>query len=76
MVHVTTHAIERYQERVRNVPEEEARAALDSPVINAAASFGAPFVRLPGGQRAVVVDGNVITVLPGGHYPGKMRMRS
>lgn len=64
MIHVTAHAIERYQERVANVPDEEARVAICSPAVLKAAEFGATYVRLGTGQRIVIEDGRVVTVLP------------
>lgn len=63
-LHVSAHAIERYQERVRHCSEDEARAALSSPTIIKAAHFGAPHVLLSGGQRVVIFNFSVVTVLP------------
>lgn len=68
MVHVTTHAIERFLERVAAVTWEEAEIALSSPVVVLAAKFGARFVRLPTGQRIVIEQGKVVTVLPTDNY--------
>lgn len=62
-VHVTQHAIQRFQERVAPVSPEEARAALSSPTIHKAVEFGAIAVTLGTGQRIVIVDGSIITVL-------------
>ena len=67
-LHVTMHAIARYQERVANVTTEAARAALSTPAIEAAANFGARSVRLGTGHRVAIIDGTVTTVLPPGHY--------
>lgn len=63
-VTVTGHAIMRYQERIENVPEEVARKALSSPIVQLAAIMGAPYVRLGTGQRIVIEDGHVVTGLP------------
>lgn len=68
-IHVTHHAVQRYQERVANLAEDQVRAAIASPAVQCAASIGAPFVRLPGGQRIVVRDRRVITVLPADRFP-------
>lgn len=57
---VTPHAIERYRERVADVAPIEVCRRLNS----AATDFGAPFVKLSGGQRVVIEDGHVVTVLP------------
>lgn len=63
-VHISGHAIQRYQERVANIPEERVRVALDTPAVRAAVSFGCPYVRLPTGQRIVLDHGVIVTVLP------------
>jgi len=62
-LHGTAHAIERYQQRVRNCSEAAAIAALSSKAIEAAAMFGAPYVRLGTGQRIVLDHETVVTVL-------------
>lgn len=64
MIHVTGHAIQRYQERVANVPDDEVRALLSSPKIVAAAMFGARYVRLPGNHRICIRDMAITTILP------------
>jgi len=68
MIHVTAHAVSRYRERVEPVGYDEAVAALTSPAVQAAFDFGARFVRLAGGQRIVIEDGRVVTVLPADNY--------
>jgi len=72
MIHITGHAIQRFQERVDNLPDDEVRAILSKPSIQAAALFGAPYVRLGTGQRVVIENGAVVTVLPVDHRPGTM----
>lgn len=62
-VHVTHHAVQRFQERVANWPEERVRAAMSSPLVHKAAAFGAHYIRLGTGQRIVIQDGTVVTVL-------------
>lgn len=63
--HITDHAIERYRERVADIPEPEILAALDTPAVQAAAELGGEcYVRLPSGQRIVVKDHTVVTVTP------------
>lgn len=64
MIHVTRHAIERYQERVANVSDDDAREALSTRALQVAAQFGARFVRLATGHRVLVENGCAITVLP------------
>ena len=68
ILHVTTHAIERYTDRVEQVSDAVAVARLTSATIQAAANFGARFVRLPTGHRVVIENGAVVTVLPAAHY--------
>lgn len=64
ILHVTGHAIERYQERVSNVSREEAITLLSSPIIRKAGEIGCCNVKLPGGQRVIIKDNCVITVRP------------
>jgi len=60
---VTRHAIERYQERVEPVSDEEAVARLSCPAMQKAVAFGARYVVLGCGNRAVIVENRVVTVL-------------
>ena len=64
---VTLHAIERYQQRVEDVPAAVVSRRLNAPVFQCAADFGARYVKLPGGQRVVIVESRVITVLSTEH---------
>lgn len=64
MIKPTTHAIRRYIERVHDCSEAEAASSLSSPMIELAAKFGAPFVKLSTGQRIVLRGNVVVTVLP------------
>lgn len=71
-LHITTHAVHRYQERVANLPDADVRAALSVAAVELASDIGAPFVKLGTGQHVVVRDGTVITVLPKDKHPGAM----
>lgn len=63
-VFVTRHAIQRYIERIGGT-EEQAREALQTPMIEQAAKLGyETSVRLPSGHLAVCKDNTVITLLP------------
>ena len=64
---VTLHAVERYQQRVEDVCATEVKRRLNAPVFQCAADFGARYVKLPGGQRVVIVESRVITVLSTEH---------
>lgn len=61
---ITLHAIERYQQRVENVPAAVVIARLSGPAFLAADQLGSASIILPTGHRAVVHDHSVITVLP------------
>jgi hypothetical protein len=71
-VFLTRHAIQRYRERVADVSACEIWAALDIPAVRIAIDFGARFVRLSGGQRVVLVENRVVTVLPSKHWLGSL----
>lgn len=64
MIHITAHAIMRFQERVANLPDDEVRAFLLRPSILIAANLGTCDVILPSGHRVVVSDNTVITICP------------
>jgi hypothetical protein len=77
-VHITIHAIERYRERVPDAAQwsdDQIRAALDSPAVRAAAQIGARYVRLHGGQRIVIQDATVVTVMPSDNYRKQVRRK-
>jgi hypothetical protein len=67
---VTEHAVLRYQQRVADVSDAEATAALSTNAFAAAAHFGAQVVRKPGAFRAIIeftpVGATVLTVLRDG----------
>jgi hypothetical protein len=71
-LYLTRHAIQRYRERVADVPAAEIWRALDCPAVRTAIAFGARFVRLAGGQRLVIEANRVVTVLPRDHAPGRL----
>lgn len=65
MLIITSHAIDRAIERLPGVRTDgEAIAALDTPATRCAAKIGAKYVRLGTGQRIVIENGIVTTVLP------------
>lgn len=66
-VHVTRHAIERFRERVENLPEEQIRARLSTPAIRKLAMFAGCHqieVILGSGHHAVIKDATVVTIRP------------
>jgi hypothetical protein len=71
MIHITAHAIQRYQQRVADLPAEAVRALIDTPAVRLAAKFAGNaeiHVTLPTGHRIIVVDATVVTVTPSSHY--------
>lgn len=74
MTHVTTHAIQRYIERVAKVTHAEAVEDLSSPIIQRAIDFGAKYVKLARGQHVVIEGATIVTVLPKEHPIGRMTM--
>lgn len=75
-IHVTHLAVERYQERVSNLPDHRVVELICSnPVVQRAVVIGAPFVKLAGGQRLVLVEARGITVLPKDHYAAALDRR-
>lgn len=63
---ITPHAIQRYRQRVKDIPEAEIVAQLSTRAFEAAKDFARCAVILPTGHRAVMRWGAVITVLPHG----------
>lgn len=62
---ITKHALERYQERIANIPDDEVEQRLLTPTMRLALQWaGQCTVRLSGGERCVVKDGVIVTVLP------------
>lgn len=68
---VTRHALDRYRERVDDLPDREIHARLTTAPYQIAAEIG---VRFGAGQRAVIIDHKVITILPQDHAQGSMSL--
>jgi hypothetical protein len=67
VIHVTRHAMQRYCERVCELDGPDIRADLNRKPFICAAEFAGSatvFVHLPTGQRVVICEGSVVTVLP------------
>lgn len=75
MLTITAHAIDRYRERVADLPRDEIIRALSSPVIEQAARMGAVSVILGTGQRVVLAGSCVVTIKPKGSWRGSMDPR-
>lgn len=65
---VSAHAIQRYRERVADMPDEQIIVALSGKAFTACAAIGRGAVVLPSGHRAIVDNGLVVTVLPKGSF--------
>ena len=63
---VSRHAMDRYRERVADLPDAAIFSHLSTPAFEAAVFFGCPSVRLPTGHRAIIEDLTIVTVLPKG----------
>lgn len=72
MIHVSRHACERALERIDGLRSmDEAHDFLAQAVFARAATFAGrhtAYVRLGTGQRIVIIDGSVVTVLPADHF--------
>lgn len=72
-VFLTRHAIQRYRERVADVPAADVWRALDCRAVRTAIDIGARFVKLPGGQRVVIKENRVVTILPREIHESRIR---
>jgi hypothetical protein len=75
MIHVTPHAIARFQERVTACTLAEAREHILShaKAIQSAADFGCEIVRCGGGERLVLSGTRVLTIYGRGELPRQCR---
>ena len=70
---VSRHAMDRYRERVADLPDAAIFAELSKPIFDQAAAMGAPFVKLASGHRALIRGDVVVTVLPKDTWAGVLR---
>lgn len=75
VIHVTDHAVCRFNERIAPVGDVEARARIleHMPTLEIAADFGAPCVRTGDGVGLVVSGYAVVTVLSPRQRMGPLR---
>ena len=64
LLHVTSHALERYRCRVADVSTRQAYLALTSDLIRQAALTGMSAVILPSGHKVILRGAVVVTVKP------------
>lgn len=67
MTDISDHACLRYLERVHGLDIAKVKAEMQTPALRQADAFGAPFLIGSHGERLVIRDGTVVTVLPKGH---------
>lgn len=63
MTQISEHAVIRYLERVKGVDIDALRAEMQSPALATADRFGCPVVIGRHGERLVVRNGIVVTVI-------------
>jgi hypothetical protein len=73
---ITAHAVSRYRERVAAVSYDEAVAAMDTPFVRRAIEIGACSVKLATGQRLVLHEGRIVTVLEKGYPTQRLGAKS
>lgn len=76
MIHVTAHAIQRFQERVANLSAEAIVAYLNTAPFRLAKCMGAVSVKLGSRHRALFSpDGAIVTIAPADMKPGQLDRR-
>jgi len=70
-VTISDHAIIRFLERVKGVNIEAIRAEMATPTLAKADAFGAPVLIGRNGERLVIRDGVVVTVIAKAPYAGR-----
>lgn len=63
MTDISDHAVVRFLERVKGVDIDAVRAEMQTPALDVADQFGAPVLIGRNGERLVIRDGVVVTVL-------------
>jgi len=71
MIEITDHAVLRYLERVHGIDMVKVRADMQSPALAIANNFGCPVLIGKHGERLVIRDGVVVTVIAKARYAGR-----
>ena len=71
MTIISDHAVIRYLERVKGINIDAIRAEMDCPALATADEFGCPVVIGKHGDRMVVREGVVVTVIAKAPYVGR-----
>lgn len=75
MTHISDHAILRYLERVKGVDIGVIRAEMTTPALAKADAFGCPVLIGRSGERLVIRDGIVVTVIAKARNAGRTILR-
>jgi phosphohistidine swiveling domain-containing protein len=75
VTHISDHAVLRYLERVKGVNIAAIRDEMQSPALATAEAFGCPVVIGCHGERLVIRDGIVVTVIAKTRNAGRSIMR-
>jgi hypothetical protein len=70
MTDISDHAVLRYLERVKGVDIAAVRAEMVTPALATADEFGAPVLIGRHGERMIIREGIVVTVLAKARYAG------
>lgn len=70
-VEISDHALIRYCERVKGIDMEAIRVEMKSEAMDVAHEFGAPVVIGSMGERHIIRNGVVVTVLAKGRSSGR-----
>lgn len=70
-VDITDHAVVRWLERVKGLDIAAIRAEMQTPTLAKADAFGCPVVIGRNGERLVIRDGRVVTVVAKGRSMGR-----
>lgn len=68
---ISDHALVRFLERVKGIDMEIIRAEMQTPAVEKACEFGCPVVIGRHGERLVIRDGVVVTVIAKGRWQGR-----
>ena len=71
MTDISDHAVLRYLERVKGLNIAAIRAEMMTPALEKAAEFGAPVLIGRHGERLVIRDGIVVTVIAKARNAGR-----
>ena len=71
MTIISDHAVYRYLQRVKGINMEAVRAEMQNPALAKEDEFGCPVVIGKHGERMVIREGIVVTVIAKARYVGR-----